>query len=304
MVIKMGKYPYSFSEAVIYSSVLLITLWWIPVLGPIIIGYITGRKSGGPLKGLFAMAVPIFLYLMLLQAIQAGLINIPQNVNSYIHGTILTATAALPFANYFENTINMATNVGMHIENYLYYAPPSFFIMLSFAFIGGAVSRQIILEKGIYPERKEKVKEEPKEKEEIVSRKAPVPYNPYPEYAQQPNPQMYGLQNQPSPYIQPYNAYPSPQMQQGYYEQHAQMQVPQGYYMQPQYKEDAMGGYQRDEPISIHPSKPKRGRTKRKKIKEFRDEENSKFVVHPMDTKKEIAIKKKRINNEHSIAFL
>ena len=299
----MGKYPYSFGEAVIYSGVLLITLWWIPVLGPIIIGYITGRKSGGPLKGLFAMAIPIFLYLMFLQAIQTGLINIPQNVNSYIHGAILTTTVALPFANYFENTINIATNVGLHIENYLYYAPPSFFIMLSFAFIGGAVSRQIILEKGIYPKRKEKVKEEPKE-EEIVPRRAPVPYNPYPEYAQQPSPQMYGPQNQPNPYMQPYNAYPTPQMQQGYYPHHAQPRATQAYYAQPQYSENEMDAYPNEDSLPIHPSKPKRRRTKRKKIREFKDEGNSKFVVHPMDTKKEIAIKKKRINNEHSIAFL
>jgi len=300
MVMKMGKYPYSFGEAVIYSGVLLLTLWWIPILGPIIIGYITGRKSGGPLKGLVAMAIPIFLYLMLLQAIQAGLINIPQTYNSYFKETLLTATAALPFMNYFENTVNVAMNVGMHIENYLYYAPPSFFIMLSFAFIGGAVSRQIILEKGIYPERKENVKEEPKEVKQEFPRKAPAEYNPYPEYAQQPQPQMYRQQPyQPNPYIQPYNTYPTPQMPQGYYPQQVTQQAPRQVRPQTQYEV-----IEEEKEIQVHPSKPRRRRTKRKKIREFRDEENSKFVIHPMDTKKDIAIKKKRINSEHSIAFL
>ncbi len=295
LVIKMGKYPYSFGEAVIYSSVLLITLWWIPVLGPIIIGYITGRKSGGPIKGLVAMAIPIILYLMVVQAIQAGLINIPQNLSSYVHGTILTTTAALPFMGYIENTINVATNVGTHIESYLYYAPPSFFIMLSFAFIGGAVSRQIILEKGIWKNiSKRDSPDEDKGEQQEIPKRAPQPYNPYPE--------QYALPVQP----QSYPAYPQMQMAQNQAYGNPNYAPPQNYYGQYPNMEPTMmqKNNVEDNIVTIHNkvTKPRRRKSK-KKIKEF-EVENNKFVVHPMDTKKNIAIKRKKINNEHSIAFL
>ena len=311
----MGKYPYSFGEAVIYSSILLITLWWIPILGPIIIGYITGRKSGGPLKGLFAMAIPIFLYALFIHSIHSGALSIPPSIMSYIQGKSIPSIlgiSPLPFMNYVNTTINLASNVGIQIESHLYYVPSSFFIMLAFAFIGGAVSRQVILERGLYKETME---------ENEVKKRAPKPYNPNPQdeseeeynetkrvlmprnqypqqiYAQpQPYPQPVYVQQVPQyptyPQYPPppsYNPYQSPPMQ----------QVPQGYYVQSAPRE--MELERQSKAVRITPQKSKR-RNKRK-IKEFK-EDDSKFVVHPMDTKKEIAIKRKRINNKHSIAFL
>ncbi len=312
----MGKYPYSFGEAVIYSGVLLITLWWIPVLGPIIIGYITGRKSGGPLKGLFAMAIPILLYTLFINSIHCGALNIPPSIMSYIQGNSipnLLGISSLPFMNYINTTINLASNVGIQIESHLYYVPSSFFIMLAFAFIGGAVSRQVILERGLYKETME---------EKEVKKRAPKPYNPNPpeesneddEPKRAPIPQAQYPQQiyaQPQPYPQPvyvqqvpqYPTYPQyPQAQYNPYQAPPQappmQQIPQGYYAQSMPREVE----KQNKAVHATPQKSKR-KSKRKKIKEFK-EEDSKFVVHPMDTKKEIAINKKRINNENSIAFL
>ncbi len=141
------KYPYSMGEAVGYSIVLLVSLWWLPVLGPMIIGYITGRKAGGPIKGLLAMMVPIALYFLIVQAIAIGWIHVPHIVNTYFTNT-LASEVMVP---YLRETISTGIAVGTDIMSYLYYAPSAFFIMLAFAFIGGAMSRQVILEKGIYP---------------------------------------------------------------------------------------------------------------------------------------------------------
>ncbi len=142
------KYPYSLSGAIGYSIVLLVSLWWIPVVGPMIIGYITGRKAGGPVKGILAMMVPIALYFLILQGITMGWVHVPHIVSGYF-GT----PASVVLVPYLQETITTGINVGISIEKYLYYVPPAFFIMLSFAFIGGAMSRLVILEKGIYPER-------------------------------------------------------------------------------------------------------------------------------------------------------
>lgn len=311
----MGKYPYNMGSAVIYSIVLLSTLWWIPIVGPIIIGYITGRKAGGPLKGLIAMAIPIALYFMAVQAINEGLINVPPIVKTYFGGTLLTSAAALPFIQYIHASTRVAMNVGTYIEHYIYYAPPSFFIMLSFAFIGGAVSRQIILERGIYKEvvrPKKKIKPFKMEEETNVEEQEPTTHAP--------------RKRAPREYIPnpvPDNHYPSPQPIYGYSPQpmHPQMQPqmqnypsyqPYGYpqYAQyPQYPQypPTQEGYSYEYPVQ-QPVRRQRKTTKRrrKKVEPFQDERESKFVVHEMDTPKNVEslLKKKSVNRGHSIAFL
>lgn len=146
----MSKYPYSMEGAIGYSIVLLVSLWWLPVVGPIIIGYITGRKAGGPVKGLIAMAIPIFLYFSLMHLIAIGWVHVPHLLKSYFT-TSVESGVILP---YMKETFSTGIAISANIVNYLYYVPSSFFIMLSFAFIGGAMSRQIILERGIYTQPK------------------------------------------------------------------------------------------------------------------------------------------------------
>ena len=262
----MEKYPYNVGSAVVYSFILLAALWWLPVIGPIIVGYITGRKAGGPLKGLVAMAVPVFFYFFIIHAIHVGWIHIPPIVESYFTGTALTSVAALPFMNYVETTVNTATNIALYFTNYLYYAPPSFFIMFSFAFIGGVVSRQVILERGLYKERAPKrVPKKQKVKMEDIPRR-PVPFNakvmvakPVATMSPEEYYRMYGI-----PVAQPAQA------------------------------------------VKVKKSTPKKRKrnTKKKKIREFETGENSKFVVHPMEPPRNVVIRKKKVNASHSIAFL
>ncbi len=313
----MKKYPYNMGSAIIYSVALIATLWWIPVIGPIITGYITGRKAGGPIKGLTAMAIPLILYFMIVNAIHRGLINIPPVVSTYLGGTILTSTVAIPFAHYIEKTAQVAMSVAVYLNHYIYYAPPSFFIMLSFAFIGGAVSRQVILERGIYKEKRApyakflkkketkefEVEEESEEKPIPVRRRAPVEYNPYPQpqpmYAQPAKPHYPHTdpQDYPPNYgPQPYYAVPQPQqtnqpiwVQNGRFNDRESQPAPQSV------------------PQEL-PRKTKRNTRRRpkrrKQIKPFEDERESKFVVHPMEQPKSVLIKKKSVNRDSSIAFL
>ncbi len=144
------KYPYSMSSAVGYSIVLLVSLWWLPVLGPIIIGYITGRKAGGPVKGAVAMVVPIVLYFLVVYFVAIGWVHIPHVMGRYFTGYFSSSVAGSSIFAYLEYTMNTGIAMGKHIESYLYYAPTAFFIMLAFAFVGGAISKQIIMERGIY----------------------------------------------------------------------------------------------------------------------------------------------------------
>ncbi len=139
--------PYSIRAAIGYAITLLVLLWWLPIIGPIIIGYVTGRKAGGPMKGVMAMLVPIFLYFFLIYAVSVGWVNIPPIVQNYFNGSLIGGMANTVFIPYFRETISTALQMGIMAKSYLYYAPSSLFIMLAFAFIGGTMSRQLILER-------------------------------------------------------------------------------------------------------------------------------------------------------------
>ena len=152
------KYPYSMKEAIGYSLILLVSLWWLPVIGPMLIGYVTGRKSGGPIKGVIAMLIPIVLYFFIIYSIGIGWIRVPGVIKNYFSGSII----GIPFVAYLKETIMRGVDIGLNLQGYLYYAPPTFFIMLAFAFIGGAMSRQVILEKGIYPQKRPLIKKKKK----------------------------------------------------------------------------------------------------------------------------------------------
>ena len=51
--------PFNYWSAVKYGSVLMFLLWWIPIFGPMIAGYVAGRRAGTPLKGVFAVSIPL-----------------------------------------------------------------------------------------------------------------------------------------------------------------------------------------------------------------------------------------------------
>ncbi len=56
---QFGRITYDFWSGVKYIVVLSALLWWIPLFGPMLAGYVGGRRTGGPKKGLFASIVSL-----------------------------------------------------------------------------------------------------------------------------------------------------------------------------------------------------------------------------------------------------
>ncbi|MFW5952971.1 MAG: hypothetical protein ACOCSJ_02290, partial [Candidatus Natronoplasma sp.] len=54
---EFGKITYDFWSGVKYIVFLSALLWWIPLFGPMLAGYVGGRRTGGPKKGIFASIV-------------------------------------------------------------------------------------------------------------------------------------------------------------------------------------------------------------------------------------------------------
>lgn len=57
-----------------YVFILSCLLWWLPVFGQMIAGYIGGRKAGTPIKGVFVAVIPVFIILLLMVGVDLGLL--------------------------------------------------------------------------------------------------------------------------------------------------------------------------------------------------------------------------------------
>jgi hypothetical protein len=148
------KKPYGVLKGMLYAVIIYALLWWIPVFGPMISGYVAGRKSGSPVKGLFAVLIPasiliIFIYILstyhLVYTLHAEYLK---NVFLFIY---------VP--------LNALSNYISNFNSFLHYIPPSLLILAIFAYIGGIMSLHVQNE-GVNSENK-KIKEWQKHPEPI-----------------------------------------------------------------------------------------------------------------------------------------
>ncbi|MEM4588597.1 MAG: hypothetical protein QXL73_01160 [Thermoplasmata archaeon] len=109
-------------------------LWWLPLFGPMISGYVVGKRSENAKYGAFSTSIPaitffIISYLIHIHYLTIPLILFPSNVDP---------TGMLKYINNTENIIVF------YLGNYLYflkYAPPYFAIMIIFGIVGGALAK-------------------------------------------------------------------------------------------------------------------------------------------------------------------
>lgn len=62
-----------FRLTVFVASVSLVSLWWLPLLGPMLSGYVTGRFSGKKWLGVKAMIIPVIVIVILVNLAHFGL---------------------------------------------------------------------------------------------------------------------------------------------------------------------------------------------------------------------------------------
>ena len=69
---KSSNVAYSFWSASKYIFTLSIILYWLPLFGPMIAGYVGGRRAGGPWKGIAAAVIPVVSLYCILTAFETG----------------------------------------------------------------------------------------------------------------------------------------------------------------------------------------------------------------------------------------
>ncbi|MCX6657291.1 MAG: hypothetical protein NTY62_01170, partial [Euryarchaeota archaeon] len=69
---KSSNVVFSFWSAAKYTLILSLMLWWLPMFGQMIAGYVGGRRAGGPWKGVAASIIPVVGLYAVMTGFQTG----------------------------------------------------------------------------------------------------------------------------------------------------------------------------------------------------------------------------------------
>ena len=140
---KRARKPYSLWSAMKYTMILSILLWWLPVFGQMIAGYIGGRKAGGPWRGLIAAILPVVALFAVITTLDYVF-----SQNLYGTGTTTTSllagfTASMPIVGpYLDFTREYVSQFVNSLAGTSPYGLNSYVITLAFAYIGGILADQ------------------------------------------------------------------------------------------------------------------------------------------------------------------
>ena len=129
---KENKKTYSILKGMFYASIIYVLLWWLPVFGPMVAGYVAGRKSGTPIKGIISVLIPavtVIAIIYLLSNFKIVYALHAQGLQSIVMYVYIPLNA---LANYLSN-----------FESFLHYIPPNILVLVIFAYIGGIMSLHV-----------------------------------------------------------------------------------------------------------------------------------------------------------------
>mgnify|MGYP006991308348 CR=1 FL=1 len=137
--------PYSFWSAVKYSFILTVLLWWLPVFGQMVAGFVGGRRAGKPWKGVLAALVPLTMIFIVSLLVENGTIPTvimgfdwtPSRLLVRIEEAVPLLAPYIVFVDMymtsFIDTIQISTNMRMDV----------YIITAAFAYIGGILAEPL-----------------------------------------------------------------------------------------------------------------------------------------------------------------
>jgi hypothetical protein len=173
---------YGIVRGMTWTVILSALLFWLPIVGPAIAGYVGGRKAGGPLRGIIAVIIPAMVMFVILAAATENMDLVPTGMTSGL-GFDPESLAELP-----AQTIPMVSGLQQTINSWATTPPDVMFIMLVFALVGGALSalrrreEETVIEKVGIPlgELKERILREEAGKDGTVFADPPSRWEPHP----------------------------------------------------------------------------------------------------------------------------
>lgn len=135
---------YSFWSASKYVLILSLMLWWLPLFGQMIAGYVGGRRAGGPWKGVVAAIIPVVCLWAVMTGFDSG------TLPSHIGGVAIAPSAvtsslstSVPFISpYIQFSSDYVGSFVDALEGSSPYGINLYIITIAFAYVGGVLAEQ------------------------------------------------------------------------------------------------------------------------------------------------------------------
>ncbi len=136
--------PFSFWSSARIILILSFLLWWIQPAGPMIAGYVGGRRSGSPMKGVLAAILPVVIVLIANTAYMRGVgstqIDLVASLPQAIAGG---AASLLPFLMpYKDFLVGYITGFAKALQSTFGMGTNGYLMVVIFAYIGGLIADQ------------------------------------------------------------------------------------------------------------------------------------------------------------------
>lgn len=135
---------YSFWSAAKYTLILSLVLWWLPMFGQMIAGYVGGRRAGGPWKGVAAAIVPVVCLYAVMKGFETGTLPSTLFGVSIAPAAIGAAlTGGLPFLSpYLQFSSEYVGDFVQMLEGASPYGINVYVLTVAFAYVGGVIADQ------------------------------------------------------------------------------------------------------------------------------------------------------------------
>lgn len=138
---KFGRITFDFWGGVKYILVLSVLLWWIPLFGPMIAGYVGGRRTGGPKKGLLASIVSLSIIGTIYYVLTHGLLPVSlEQIISYPVAMVSALEAHSAIGPYVEFIKQYWSSFFARVIGGIPFEANSYVLTIIFAYVGGIIS--------------------------------------------------------------------------------------------------------------------------------------------------------------------
>ncbi len=142
--IKSSKVVFSFWSASKYVFILSLMLWWLPMFGQMIAGYVGGRRAGSPWRGVVASIFPVVAIYGVVAGFSSGLL--PSHIFGMTIAPVAIAEALNTNIPFLSPYIHFSTDYVGAFVNALAGVSPyginTYVLTVAFAYVGGVLAEQ------------------------------------------------------------------------------------------------------------------------------------------------------------------
>lgn len=141
---KSSNVVYSFWSASKYVLILSLILWWLPMFGQMIAGYVGGRRAGGPWRGVAASILPVVCLYAVITGFDSGFLPshvmgmaiAPAAVSAVLSDSVPFVSPYLQFSSeYIGSFVDALSGASAYGIN-------TYVLTVAFAYVGGILAEQ------------------------------------------------------------------------------------------------------------------------------------------------------------------